>query len=277
MHIRYFYAQIKQHCWIIVASIALCALIAYLFQHQNFSRQKISKDDFVHADELDRIAERLEKVRTGLQGKEHRLNELYAKVLYTRGRLTSKTIVLGNASRLSLADSTLRPSRAGGKAPQPVSRSYARHDSTDFDVTMPSAVTAYELDLVFEDTPLHGLGKDFVAAELETGINAAFLAALAIHESNWGGSVLSREHNNLFGFGAYDRDPSLANTFASKREGIIYVARFLREHYIDGSYSHGHTVRAINTLYSTDQSWSEKILISMLRIDETIQSRFAAE
>ena len=46
-----------------------------------------------------------------------------------------------------------------------------------FDVTLPSNVTAFELNEVLKDTGLAGLGEAYVQAEMETGVNAVFLCA----------------------------------------------------------------------------------------------------
>lgn len=269
---RQFCAYIKYNRRIIVFGLCILTLIAYFSRHLfalSPDKKQVSNVNLHH------IAEQLAQTELRIKEKEITFSRLYSVVLYTRGRFTCKTIVVGNLSRLSLADSTLKPSRSA-RDPLPLAeRAYVRYNDSDFDITMPSAVTAYELDIAFQGTPLYGLGKDFISAELDTGINAIFLAAVAAHESSWGASLLSREHNNLFGFGAYDSDPGMANNFASKGESIAFVAKFLRDHYIEGSYYRGHSIKDINTLYSSDQGWSKGIFLTMMKIDNSIQQHFS--
>lgn len=270
--IREFWAYINIHRRAILG-ILLCALAAYALYLLYAARVQKANAVIVQADRLDQIAKQLERTQKIVQEKERDYNELYKITLQKRGKLTLKTIVRGNPSRLALTDSMLKTSERNRDAPPPVGRGYTRRDDSDFDITTPSAATAYELDLAFFNTPLYGLGKEFVRAELDTGINAIFLAALAVHESSWGNSALARQKNNLFGFGAYDRDPDMANAFSSKGECVAFVARFLREHYLDGSYYRGGTIKDINTLYSSDRKWSGNIYYTMMVIDEHIREK----
>ena len=46
----------------------------------------------------------------------------------------------------------------------------------------------------------------FYYAEKQYNVNGIFIAAVAIHESGWGGSSIATNKKNLFGYGAYDRD-----------------------------------------------------------------------
>lgn len=218
------------------------------------------------------VEKQLAVIEPQIHQKEKSFAGLYSKLLQTNGRFVCKTIIAGNSSRLLLADVTLRGGQHGRDGEKAVSRTYVRRDS-DFDITLPSAVTAYELDLVFAHTPLQGLGKAFIQAELQTGINAIFIAAIAIIESDWGNSVLASDKNNLFGFGAYDSNVDLAQPFSSKEECVLYVAKFLREHYIDGSYYRGHSIKAINQLYASDSEWANKVFGAMCKIDRMIQER----
>lgn len=172
-------------------------------------------------------------------------------------RLEAKTVAVGNGSRLV----------AEYRDDQPEPR------SSTFDVTAPSLVTAYEIDAVLADTELAGMGRAFLEAEAESKVNAMFLLALAIHESNWGTSSLAREKNNLFGFGAYDSNPYHgAMVFSSKEECVKHVAQFLRDHYIEGDYYRGTTIQSINEMYASDRAWGEKIFATMTRLDVKIQN-----
>ena len=212
----------------------------------------------------------LDHLEMQLQTKETSFNHLYTTFLCTKGKLSAKTITLADSTRLRLSDAQLLSSLARDNASQ-VSRNYPRYAPQTFDITSPSAVTAFELDYIFKDTPLQGLGNAFITAESNTGINAIFLASIAIHESNWGNSALATDRNNLFGFGAYTNTPDSALEFSSKEEAIYYVAQFLRDHYIDGDYYRGHTILDINRLYAADKNWSLQVFATMQKIDQTLQ------
>lgn len=257
----------------LIYCVSMLILAVYFLQRLFFPQVLSGKMVASSSSELQRLEQQLKKIEVQLKEHENTLPDLYQKLLYGNGRFTYRTIVLGNGSRLCLADAVLRSPGRSGEKYTPVSRAYKRYDDTTFDITNPSAVTAYELNQVFRNTPMHDLGAAFVQAELETGVNAIFLSAIAAHESSWGRSALAAEKNNLFGFGAYDHDPNLAMSFASKSACVIHVANFLRTHYIDGSYARGHAIADINKLYASDQTWSKKIFSTMCKIDETIQQK----
>lgn len=193
------------------------------------------------------------------------LSQLYQRILPREGRLKKQHIVDANTTRLVAHTSLIRESAV-------TNRSFSRYSPFQFDVTMPSAVTVYELEQVLDGSQLGGLGQTFVTAELTYGINAMFLAALAAHESNWGKSALAREKNNLFGFGAHDANPSsAAAVFDSKQDCIMYVAQFIREQYIDGQYDSGRNIMDINRKYASDDQWGQKVFMLMLQLDRFIQ------
>ena len=113
----------------------------------------------------------------------------------------------------------------------------------------------------------------FYYVERQYNINGLFLASIAVHESGWGTSALSLRTKNLFGYGAYDRDPSAyANQFAAYESGIDLVARVLVKYYLNpkgtpiyngeiaqGTYFHGSTVTGVNVSYASDKKWGEKV------------------
>ncbi len=68
--------------------------------------------------------------------------------------------------------------------------------------------------------------KYFYYIEKQYNINGMFVAAVGIHESAWGTSKISRDKNNLFGYGAYDSNPyNGAYTFDNYDESIDLVSR----------------------------------------------------
>ncbi len=117
----------------------------------------------------------------------------------------------------------------------------------------------------------------FYNIEQKYNINGVFLAAIGIHESNWGKSVIAKDKNNLFGYGSYDRDPySYSYVFETYEDGIELVAKMLVKYYINepgtpiydgevakGSYYNGPTVSGVNIRYASDENWCNKVYSKM--------------
>ena len=88
---------------------------------------------------------------------------------------------------------------------------------------------------------------------------------------------VSLQKKNLFGYGAYDRDPyNSAYSYDTYAEGIDFVAKMLAKTYLnpagvtlgDGDVSTGRyytspTLIGINTKYSTDPNWCTKVFSYM--------------
>jgi len=107
-----------------------------------------------------------------------------------------------------------------------------------------------------------GTGDMFIKAEKETGINSVVLASIAILESGWNRSKIAVDKNNMYGFGAYDRNPYYyARSFNSREEGTLRVAQFIKEEYLSptGRYYNGGDLRAIGKRYATDPHWDKKV------------------
>lgn len=142
--------------------------------------------------------------------------------------------------------------------------------SVDDDLRTPSPLTSMDLDRAFKAIgadSMIGLGKAFKLAEAEYGVNASFLAALAVHESGKGTSRIAREKNNLFGWGAVDVDPFVrARTFDSLEDGIEVVAAWLRAKYFDQLGL--TTLRAVGSRYATDSEWADKVLYWVKKLHE---------
>lgn len=113
----------------------------------------------------------------------------------------------------------------------------------------------------------------FYYAEKQYNINGVFLAAVGIHESNWGTSKISLEKKNLFGYGAYDRAPyDSAYNFANYSESIDLLARVFIKHYLNksgskiynnetasGKYYNGPDINSVNKKYATDSNWGNNV------------------
>lgn len=126
---------------------------------------------------------------------------------------------------------------------------------------------------VFEDNAQY-----FFYAEQQYNINGLFVAAVAIHESGWGTSSISLNKKNLFGYRAYDRDPSgSASSFSSYAEGIDLVSRVFVKYYVNpkgtpiyggetavATYYKGSTLTAVNKSYASDKNWANCVYKWML-------------
>ncbi len=113
----------------------------------------------------------------------------------------------------------------------------------------------------------------FYYIEQQYNINGVFVAAVGIHESAWGTSNISKSKKNLFGYGAYDSDPSgSAYNFQSYAEGIDLVARVFVKYYLNpagtpiyggetatGTYYEGATLTAVNKRYASDKNWANGV------------------
>ena len=124
----------------------------------------------------------------------------------------------------------------------------------------------------------------FYEAEQKYNINGVFLAALAIHESNWGTSNIATEKKNLFGFGSYDSSAYESSyTFENYKEGIDAVAKSLVKHYLndsgriiydneiaEGTYYNGETLSGVNVRYASDTNWSTRIYNLMVSLYEKL-------
>ena len=113
----------------------------------------------------------------------------------------------------------------------------------------------------------------FYYIEDQYNINGVFVAALGIHESNWGTSAIAKSKYNLFGYGAYDSNPyNGAYTFENYSESIDLIARVLVKYYLNpsgtkiydnekasGKYYNGNTLSGVNKKYATDKNWANAI------------------
>lgn len=117
----------------------------------------------------------------------------------------------------------------------------------------------------------------FYYIEKQYNINGLFVAAVGIHESNWGTSKIAREKNNLFGYGAYDSNPyNGAYTFSDYSECIDLISRVFVKYYLNpkgtniyggekaaGTYYNGATLSGVNTKYATDKNWANAVYNNM--------------
>lgn len=149
-----------------------------------------------------------------------------------------------------------------------------------FYVLSDNGFTAEEYDNGLYNTNLAGLGEDFKKAEDTYGVNAILLMAMAKHETGNGTSELFINKNNLFGFNAYDYDPyNQAKDFASPGDSIMYVAKHLKENYLNpkGDFYNGISTDGIGKDYATDPDWSKKVNWMMIEVAENMIQQFESE
>ena len=139
-----------------------------------------------------------------------------------------------------------------------------------------SKITPEEVDAYLGLTPLQGLGRDLVRVAEQNGVNPIYLLAHIIHETGWGRSALFSEKNNLFGFGAFDKNPKAnAVSFSSPVECLEKVVRYIAREYLNegGKFYAGSNLIGMNRHYATDKSWCYKIMILMNKIEDFLRER----
>ncbi len=126
----------------------------------------------------------------------------------------------------------------------------------------------------------------FFKLEEKYNINGVFVAAIGIHESNWGTSTIATDKNNLFGYGSYDRGPyENSLTFETYEEGIDIVAKNLVKNYLNesgtqiydnniatGKFYNGATVSGVNKRYASDENWNTKVFKIMENLYGKLQN-----
>ena len=142
----------------------------------------------------------------------------------------------------------------------------------------PSGLTLNQFKKVLTDTKdvnniFTNNAEYFYYIESQYSINGIFVAAVGIHESNWGTSKIAKEKNNLFGYGAYDSNPyNGAYQFSDYSESIDLIARVFVKYYLNpkgtniyggekaiGSYYNGNNLTGINKKYATDKNWANGV------------------
>ena len=157
------------------------------------------------------------------------------------------------------AAEALALAQADGTIFQPIAGPLLTEDT---DLTLPSGENAQTIDGFLTGTALAGLGATYMQAEKTYGVSALYLVAHSIEESSWGTSSIAQNDDNLFGYGADDRDPAGdASSFPSFAACILYVAQQVKEKYLTpgGGYYHGPTLRGMNVDYASDPLWASKI------------------
>lgn len=119
--------------------------------------------------------------------------------------------------------------------------------------------------LYIKDTALQGLELKVCQVAHKYKIDAEFITAVMVHESDYGTSRIAQDKNNLFGLNAVDGDPyNQAYSFATREDSIEYFGRMIRTSYIGKRDS--STVQSIGRYYASDGKWAKKVINIMAEI-----------
>lgn len=148
----------------------------------------------------------------------------------------------------------------------------------DIKLNKPSGLTLEQFKTVLSDQKdvnkiFANNAEYFYYIEKQYNINGLFVAAVAIHESDWGTSQIALQKNNLFGYGAYDSNPyTSAYEFNDYSQSIDLIARVFVKYYLNpsgtsiyggekasGIYYNGETLTGVNKKYATDKNWANAV------------------
>ena len=150
--------------------------------------------------------------------------------------------------------------------------------SFDIELNKPSGLSLEQFKKILTDSKdvnkvMEKNAQYFYYIEEQYNINGVFVAAVAIHESGWGTSKISKDKYNLFGYGAYDSSPyNSAYEFSDYSESIDLIARVFVKYYLNakgttiyggeqasGKYYNGPTLTGVNKKYATDKNWANAV------------------
>lgn len=154
--------------------------------------------------------------------------------------------------------------------------------SFDMPLNKPSGLSLEQFQKVLSDSKdvnkiFEQNAEYFYYVEKQYNINGVFVAAIGIHESNWGTSKIAKDKKNLFGYGAYDSNPyNGAYKFSNYSESIDLISRVLVKYYLNprgtsiyggeqavGSYYSSPTLTGVNAKYATDKNWANAVFKHM--------------
>ncbi|GKV64933.1 MULTISPECIES: S-layer homology domain-containing protein [unclassified Sporosarcina] len=129
---------------------------------------------------------------------------------------------------------------------------------------------------------LVGLGTYIKASEKLHGVNAMFILAAAIHESDYGMSANAQTKNNIFGIRVFDSSPDKGEIYADPTKSIdAFIGRYMNLNYANpfGAYANGavpgNKAVGFNMKYASDPFWGSKIAGHMWRIDQYLGNKDA--
>jgi beta-N-acetylglucosaminidase len=127
---------------------------------------------------------------------------------------------------------------------------------------------------------LIGLGAYLKEMETTHRVNAMFILAAAIHESDYGISGNSITKNNIFGIKVFDSSPELGEKYAKPQDSVLaFVTRYINANYgpQTGAYAKGmvpgNKSVGFNVHYASDPQWGSKIAGHMYKIDSFLGNK----
>lgn len=130
------------------------------------------------------------------------------------------------------------------------------------------------------ESKLIGLGAYLKQMEQEQRVNALFILATAVHESDYGMSTNAKGKNNLFGIKVFDSHPELGEVYATPQRSVeAFVKEYMNKNYAmpAGSFAKGavpgNKTAGFNAHYASDPTWGSKIAGHMWRIDRAMGSK----
>lgn len=129
---------------------------------------------------------------------------------------------------------------------------------------------------------LAGLGSYMKSMEATHQVNAMFILAAAIHESDYGMSANAQNKNNLFGIRVFDSSPEKGEVYKTPARSIdAFITRYINLNYANpfGLYANGaapgNKALGFNMKYASDPFWGSKIAGHMWRIDNYLGKKDA--
>ena len=111
-------------------------------------------------------------------------------------------------------------------------------------------------------------------------VNALFILATAIHESDYGISSPAQKINNIFGIGVFDSTPDKGEMYESPKNSVdAFIREYMNKNYANplGGYANGavpgNKIVGINVMYPSDPNWGSKIAGHMWRIDSFLGNK----
>jgi len=127
---------------------------------------------------------------------------------------------------------------------------------------------------------LIGLGTYLKTIEETHRVNAMFILATAIHESDYGISGHAQTKNNIFGIQVFDSPPELGAIYMGPENSIdAFITRYINLNYANplGAHSNGavpgNKAVGFNMKYASDPNWGAKVAGHMWRIDSYLGQR----
>ncbi|MCM3708929.1 S-layer homology domain-containing protein [Sporosarcina luteola] len=130
------------------------------------------------------------------------------------------------------------------------------------------------------NSKLIGLGEYLKSIEETYRVNAMFILATAIHESDYGISPNAQTKNNIFGIRVFDSSPEMGEVYATPENSVnAFIQRYINLNYANPLGAHangavpGNKAVGINVRYASDPNWGSKIANHMWMMDKFLGGR----